>query len=194
MKFVAFLAVVLLGIHSAVAIRCYECAPDVENIGSLANLGNPPTLCGKPNMTRTCANMDSCAMISVTANMPQIGDIVTYHLNCTMNLMCTEAFKNMTCGGMRNETAGSPVVIKSCDVKCCQGDICNNPTPAATTPSATTPSATTPSATTPSPVSTTMPPTGNTTVKSSVTSISFLPNGAIFGILGAITVFFMNLL
>ncbi|KAJ7381002.1 hypothetical protein OS493_004596 [Desmophyllum pertusum] len=179
MKFVAFLAVVLLGIHSAVAIRCYECAPDFENIGSLANLGNPPTLCGKPNMTRTCANMDSCAMISVTANMPLIGDIVTYNLNCTMSLMCTEALNNMTCSGVRNGTAGSPVVIKSCDVKCCQGDLCNNPTPAATTPS---------------PVSTTMPPTGNTTVKSSVTSISFLPNGAIFGILGAITVFFMNLL
>lgn len=129
-------------------------------------------------MTRTCANMDSCAMISVTANMPQIGDIVTYQLNCTMNLMCTEAFKNMTCSGVQNET-DAPVVIKSCDLQCCQGDLCNNPTPVATTPS---------------PVSTTMPPRRNTTVKSSVMSISFLPNGGIFGILGAITVFFMNLL
>ncbi|KAL9979205.1 hypothetical protein ACROYT_G016835 [Oculina patagonica] len=181
MKSVIFAIVILIGSQGALALKCYQCTPNFSNISSalsvLGGMGSLATICGKPNVSVECSGsgQDSCVTITIKGKVPVIGEVTVYSLDCGMKAACGDMFKNMTCSGMKNATGQYGAEITSCDVSCCQGDLCNKPVVSSPTPAGTTAS-----------------PAGKTTVKSSAKSISFATSFAILGILGAISVAFLN--
>ena len=137
-------------------------------------LPSPPALdCSN----RTFGNItaDLCSTYSVTLTHQSVAqDVPLYLQDCGIKSRCTE-FKNRICGDLATNLNGTDTQIKNCDAVCCQSDLCNNPPD----PSVTT--------------VTTGPTTGTTAGTTTESSgISITPTSAIFGILGLMTVAFMN--
>ena len=177
-------------LFAALALKCYQCSLNISSISDPSALLRMGTICGKPNVTMECSEpgQDSCATITITGKAPPIGKVVVHSLKCSSKMACGELRKNMTCATMTNALKNATVAygaeITSCEMACCQGDLCNNP--AVPSPSV----ATSPDT---SPGNTTQSPAGKTTVKSSTKSIRSQTSCAVFGILGAISVAFMNI-
>lgn len=160
---------------TALAIRCYVCAPNITNYSS-ANM------CGDPTDTINCTDSFyvSCISISITGKASNIVGFTVYSLNCGPKLLCSEAYKDYTCDSMKNATKASGVELGNCEISCCQEDFCNKPLGVSSASSF-------PRSTTPGPAGSTV------TVKLSVGSTNFPLNCALFGILGVISVAVTNI-
>ena len=156
-------------------LKCYQHTPDFSNfssgINALGGMSNPPTICGKPNVTMECnePGQDSCVTITLTGRVPVIGEVVAHSPACSVKAACGDAIKKMTCAAIKNGTE-----ITNCQMTCCQGDLCNKP-----------------AAVVPFPGTTTHSSAGQTTVKSSAKSIGFQASCVIFRISGVISVAFV---
>lgn len=160
---------------TALAIRCYVCAPNITN--SSANM------CGDPTDTINCTDSFyvSCISISITGKASNIVGFTVYSLNCGPKLLCSEAYKDYTCDSIKNATPEAPgVELSNCEISCCQEDFCNKPLGVSSASSF-------PRSTTPGPAGSTV------TVKLSVGSTNFPLNCALFGILGVISVAVTNI-
>ena len=109
---------------TALAIRCYECAPNFHNFSS-ANM------CNNPTDTINCTDPfhDSCISISLTGlrgNASYFSKFTFHSLNCTTKLLC-DTMKNYICDLLNNEANAPDVQLENCEISCCQRDLCNKP-------------------------------------------------------------------
>ncbi|KAL9978915.1 hypothetical protein ACROYT_G016499 [Oculina patagonica] len=180
MKSIAFAAVLLLiEIEGALAIRCYECVPEFSIIANHLDVmkrSGTNSICGNPNETIDCSGplYDSCVTSKLTGRKTGIGEFTINSLNCTSKMMCSIGLANSTYAEMKALTDAVSAELVNWEIKCCQGDLCNKPAVPSMTPPSTTAK-------------------GSTTAKSAA-GINFPQNQcAIFGILGVITLVFMNI-
>ena len=106
---------------TALTIRCYECAPNFNNV-SPANMCNNPT-----HITVDCTHpsYDSCFSISLSG-LRSNAKFSVHSLNCTTKFMCDE-MKNLICDLLKNEANAPDFKLENCEMSCCREDLCNKP-------------------------------------------------------------------
>ena len=130
-------------------MRCYQCMPDLTNIGQKSNSPGL-SFCANPNKTIHCSKdpftgkmTGSCLTASVTVSVNTAGNNYTlpesnidvYVLNCSVMSTCS-TFKTQFCQSIKSVYKNIPILhLKSCDLTCCKGDLCNNPSSSSTVPS-----------------------------------------------------------
>ena len=110
---------------TALTIRCYECAPNFNNV-SRANMCNNPT----DTINCTDPSYDSCLSISLSglrSNASDFAKFSLHSLDCTTKLLCDDKVKNLTCDLLKNEANVPEFKVEKCKMSCCQGDLCNKP-------------------------------------------------------------------
>ncbi len=181
-QFLPCIVFIRMFLLTALAIRCYECVPEFLNIANHLDVmkqSGTNSICGNPNETIDCSGplFDSCVTSKLTGRKTDIGEFTISSLNCTSKMMCSFVIItiNSTYAAMKNITDAVGAELVNWEIKCCQGDLCNKPT--VSTVLSTTPTSTTAK--------------GSSTAKSAARSTNFPLNQ--FGILGVITLFFMNI-
>lgn len=162
---------------TALTIRCYECAPNFNNVSPANECNNPTDI-----IDCTDPSYDSCFSISLSGLRSNASDFAkfSFHsLNCTTKFMCYE-MKNLICDLLKNEANAPDFKLENCEVSCCQEDLCNKPLGgpwASSFPRITPPS-----------------PSASIPKKISVGSTIFPLNCALFVILRVIPVVVMNII